>query len=382
MTQEEYDRSIIKHTKNIKDGQTLIQQQHIAAARIQAFMRMRQNSRRWVNITYPYLIRFRHVTTLVNEQLIDELLEDEIVPDVLIEIFSHAGDDEVRDPFLFFRLLCVYLCARVCVCVSTHPSPSPRVSPLLLSLFKSFPTPHTQGNDPFRPNPEQDRHVWTIWTEVMDETVTELADDVSRMVIRGYVNSYLQTRREKQQTALDPLSIVLQDYINEVTDLQIKQIVGASVQEMVQSYLRQQTADDFLNYTLQPLIEEVAMLAVDDIEVENVVNSMLSDYLRETCEEVAQESFVEMRDIIFSERQSRQYADVASAATRIFDNTSLRMLVRTMATNAESILMREYMNRLASGIMREFLGPSHTHARAHTHTLSFPLHSTHHVFIS
>ena len=95
MTQDEYDRSIIKHTKNISDGHTLIQQQHIAAARIQAFTRMRQHSRRWVNITYPYLIRFRHVTTLVNDQIIDELLEDEIVPDVLIEIFSHAGDDEV-----------------------------------------------------------------------------------------------------------------------------------------------------------------------------------------------------------------------------------------------------------------------------------------------
>ena len=160
--------------------------------------------------------------------------------------------------------------------------------------------------------------MWTIWTEVLDEAVAELAEDVSRTVIRGFVNSYLQTRREDQQTAVDPLSIVLQDYINEVTDLQIKQIVGASIQEMVQSYLRQQTADDFLNYTLQPLIEEVAMLAVDDIEVENVVDNMLSDYLQETCEEVAQEScLASCVTIIFSERQSRQHADIANAATRI-----------------------------------------------------------------
>ena len=137
--------------------------------------------------------------------------------------------------------------------------------------------------------------------------------------------------------------------------MQIKQIVSSSIGEMVQSYLRQQTADDFLNYTLQPLIEEVVMLAVDDIEVENVVDKMLAEYLQETCEEVAEESFLEMRDVISSERQSRQYADVASAAQRIFDNTSLRMLVRTMATSAESILMKEYMDRLVSGIMRTFL---------------------------
>ena len=68
---------------------------------------------------------------------------------------------------------------------------------------------------------------------------------------------------------------------------------------------------------------------------------------------MASESFFEMKDTIFNERQRRQYSEVAEAAQRIFDNTSLRMLIRTMATNAESILMRDYMNRLASGMMGE-----------------------------
>ena len=122
---------------------------------------------------------------------------------------------------------------------------------------------------------------------------------------------------------------------------------------MVQSYLRKQAADDFLNYTMQPLIEEVAFLAFDDIEVENTVGKMIEAYVQETCAEVAEESFLEMRDVIFSERQSRQYVDVAAAATRIFDNASLRMLIRTISTNAESILMRDYMTRLASGMMSE-----------------------------
>ena len=67
--------------------------------------------------------------------------------------------------------------------------------------------------------------------------------------------------------------------------------------------------------------------------------------------QVASESFFEMKDTIFNERQRRQYSEVAEAAQRIFDNTSLRMLIRTMATNAESILMRDYMNRLASGLL-------------------------------
>ena len=238
-----------------------------------------------------------------------------------------------------------------------------------------------QGNDPFRPNPEQDRQVWSIWTELMEETVEELSDMTARLVIRGFVNSYLQTRREEQQTALDPLSAVLEDYINEVADAETKKVVADAVQDMVQAYLRQQTADDFLNTTLQPLIEEVAMLAVDDIEVENVVNNMISDYLQDTSAEVAQESFLEMRDVIFDERQSRQYADVASATSRIFDNASLRMLIRALATNNESILMREYMDRLASGIMRKCFtivsfgtGTSRANSNPNNNFLLFHLH--------
>lgn len=183
--------------------------------------------------------------------------------------------------------------------------------------------------------------------------MSELSENVSRSVIRGFVNTYLQSRREEQQTEIDPLSAVFDDLLEEVIHSITRKTVGEAISSMVQSYLRQQAADDFLNYTMQPLIEEVAFLAIDDIEVENVVENMIEEYIQETSVEVAEESFLEMRDMIFSERQSRQYVEVAAAATRIFDNASLKMLVRTISTNAESILMREHLKRLASGIMSE-----------------------------
>ena len=148
---------------------------------------------------------------------------------------------------------------------------------------------------------------------------------------------------------------VIEDLSGEVSDDVVKKVVGECINEMVQSYLRQQTADDFLNTTLQPLIAEVAHLAMDDLEVENIVGNLVEDYILTTSQEVASESFLEMEDTIFGERQRRQYSEVAEASQRIFDNASLRMLVRTMATNAESILMRDYMDRLASGMLGKFL---------------------------
>ena len=270
-----------------------------AATKIQAFVRARQTYRAWENTTYPYLIRWKQQTAVVADNLVSELLEDEVIPDVLIDIFSHAGDVD----------------------------------------------------DPFAPNPEEDRQVWSLWVEIVNEVVAELGDGICRQVIQSFVNGYLQTRREAEQISPDPVAVVIEDIAGEVADDAAKKIVGECINEMVQSYLRQQTADDFLNTTLQPLIAEVAHLAMDDLEVDNIVADMVEEYILATSQEVASESFLEMKDTIFDERQRRQYSEVAEAAQRIFDNTSLRMLVRTMATNAESILMRDYMNRLASGML-------------------------------
>jgi hypothetical protein len=278
---------------------TLKEKMNQAATKIQAFVRTRLALMNWEKTMYPSLMRWHQQTLLVADRLVAELLEDEVIPDVLIEIFSHAGDE----------------------------------------------------NDPFAPNPEEDRHVWSVWVEIVNEVVADLGDGLCRQVIQSFVNGYLQVRREAEQVSPDPVAIVIEDLAGEVSDDVVKKVVGECINEMVQSYLRQQTADDFLNTTLQPLIAEVAHLAMDDLEVENIVGNMVEEYILSTSQEVASESFLEMEDTIFGERQRRQYSEVAEAAQRIFDNASLRMLVRTMATNAESILMRDYMNRLASGML-------------------------------
>ncbi len=272
----------------------------LPACRIQNYVRMRQASGRWENVTYPYMIRWRHQTSVVVDNLVEELLDDEIIPDVLIEIFSHAGHED---------------------------------------------------RDPFAPNPAEDRIVWGIWSEVVDDVVSDLGKGLAQQVIAAFVNTYLQQRRDEQSVTMDPSAVVAEDIAVEVADSEVKSIVGDCISEMVQAYLRQQTADQFLNTTLQPLIAEMALLALDDIEVDVVVNNMVEDFILETSKDVAEEAFGEMQDTIFGERQSRQYTDVATAAKRIFDNTSLRMLVRTMATNSENILMREYMDKMASGMI-------------------------------
>ena len=123
--------------------------------------------------------------------------------------------------------------------------------------------------------------------DLVTEVVEDLGESLCRQVIQSFVNGYLQTRREEEQVSPDPVSIVIEDIAGEVSDDIAKKLVGECINEMVQSYLRQQTADDFLNTTLQPLIAEVAHLAMDDLEVENIVASMLEEYTLDTAREVS-----------------------------------------------------------------------------------------------
>ena len=73
--------------------------------------------------------------------------------------------------------------------------------------------------------------------------------------------------------------------------------------------------------------------------------------LDETVAEVAKETFVEMEETIFRDRQNLQFHEVSTFASRIIEVASLRLLSRTIATNAESILVRQYMERLSSAML-------------------------------
>eukprot|EP00949_MAST-11_sp_MAST-11-sp1_P001052 g1052.t1 len=270
-----------------------------AALTIQTLFRTFKLARNWRNFTKPRMIRMRQATLEVSEELLDELLEDEVIPDMLIEIFSHAGGEQ----------------------------------------------------DPFAPNPEEDRLAWSVWTDLVESVVAEIGKDVVSLEIRNFVNSYLHEKSEDEKQSKNPIDAVATDILDEVVAEDMRQIVGFSVQEMVSEYLFLQNFEEFLDKTMQPLVVEVALESIAENEVEAIVSNMIEGYVSETTREVVEEASAEMGKSVMQERQSKQFNLVKASAERILDTSFLRLLSRLIATNAESILMRDRMQTLAHSLI-------------------------------
>ena len=70
------------NSKKKTPKQTLQEKMGMAATRIQAFVRTRLAILRWEHTMYPALMRFQQQTLIVADNMVAELLEDEVIPDV------------------------------------------------------------------------------------------------------------------------------------------------------------------------------------------------------------------------------------------------------------------------------------------------------------
>ena len=72
----------------------------------------------------------------------------------------------------------------------------------------------------------------------------------------------------------------------------------------------------------------------------------MEEFLSETCTNVATESMEELKDVIHRERTRTQFAVISKATTRLIETMTLRMLSLSLATNGETIIMKDRLQRL------------------------------------
>lgn len=264
-----------------------------AATRIQAAARMWMQGKKWLGLTMEIMFGWRKAGNFIVNDLIDEVVVDGFIPDVLIEIFSHAGG----------------------------------------------------RGDPFETNPEEERVAWDIYSTIVDEVVEDLSRAVVKKEIAAFVNSYLQ-QKEELNNQFDPVeasaNLVLEDCITEY----MNDIVKESVAAMVSEYLFLQNYEEFLHAALDPIMKEIVFVAQEDIEIEDYVDEMMEDLLSETCANVATESMEELKDVIHQERTRTQFAIISKATTRLIETMTLRMLSLSLATNGETIIIKDRLQRL------------------------------------
>ena len=269
------------------------EKRNAAVRKIQALARMWLARKQWLGLSTEILFGWRKAGLMIVDDLVEEVVVDGLIPDVLIEIFSHAGG----------------------------------------------------RGDPFATNPMEDRVAWGVYNMLVDEVVEDLTTVVVKKEVRSFVTSYLQVKEERKDQ-YDPIEqcsrIVLTDSLTEF----VNEIVKESVSSMVSEYLFLQNYEEFLHASLDPILKEVVYDSIYDFNIETYVEGMLDDFFRETCTEIAKESMVELKDIIHQERLATQYSIISKTSERIVETMTLRMLALTLATNGETIIMKDRMSRL------------------------------------
>ncbi len=269
------------------------EKRHAAMRKIQAVARMWLARRKWLGLSTEILFGWRKAGLMIVDDLVEEVVVDGLIPDVLIEIFSHAGG----------------------------------------------------RGDPFATNPMEDRVAWGIYNLLVDEVVEDITTVTVKKEVRKFVTSYLEVK-EETKNQFDPIEQCSQIVLNDSLTEFVNDIVKESVSSMVSEYLFLQNYEEFLHASLDPILSEVVFDSIYDFNIETYVDVMLNDFFRETCTEIAQESMVELKDIIHQERLATQYSIISKTSERIVETMTLRMLALTLATNGETIIMKDRMSRL------------------------------------
>jgi hypothetical protein len=264
-----------------------------AARKIQSCVRMYLANRKWFGLAVHVMFGWRKAGNAIISDLIEEVVVDGLIPDVLIEIFSHAGG----------------------------------------------------RGDPFGENPEVERTSWSIWNMVLEDVVEDLATVVVKKQVHSFVNEYLH-RKEEKNNQFDPVQSCAHIVMNDCLQEFINDIVKDSVGRMVEEYLFLQQYEEFLHTALEPIIGGVVQSAQYELDVDNFVDFMLEEFIQETCKDVAEESHEELKDVIFREREAQQFAIISKASERLVETMTLRLLALSLATNGETIIIKDRMQRL------------------------------------
>ena len=183
-----------KNNERTMKRELALQKRDSAVRKIQAVARMWLARRKWLGLSTEVMFGWRKAGHMIIDDLVEEVVVDGLIPDVLIEIFSHAGG----------------------------------------------------RGDPFATNPAEDRASWGIYNMLVDEVVADMATVIVKKEIRGFVAHYLRAK-EESKNQFDPVEQCSQIVLNDALVEFVNDIVKESVSSMVSEYLFLQNYEEFLH---------------------------------------------------------------------------------------------------------------------------------------
>ncbi|GBG31345.1 Hypothetical Protein FCC1311_075692 [Hondaea fermentalgiana] len=215
----------------------------------------------------------------------------------------------------------------------------------------------TNAKHEYDPVSEDERMAYTMLENVLNKVVSQEIERAVRGVVRVFMDDFLhqQTRRDH-----DPITANVQRIVDECTAQMTDEVVREALQDMVDAYLFQQQFDVLLDKYLASLVREVVVTALTEVEVEQMCTSMLDDTMDTITREVVTESLQEAETSIKRQRQREDFALVNKMMDRVLNRALARHLLQTIASNGDDVVFREQMQvymrqKLGDALIRRIL---------------------------
>ncbi|KAK7106141.1 uncharacterized protein [Littorina saxatilis] len=224
--------------------------------------------------------------------LVSEFLEEEIIPDLLMETF----DEYERRPLILPK----------------YYEPSPRV---------------------YHPAYDNPLYLPTLYSceDIMSDGIRDLADDIVREVTTELNEEYMESKLPKR----DPLEDFLTTLLDDAVDLGLRDVVRECVIEMAQSYMTDETANNVYLELLHEELHRVIPGVLDDVHFDIVAMEFIEE------------------EVIAAEAEE-EAASVAAEMLQHYDNKITRRELKEVSKKANGLLGDSLlMNYMLSVIARQ-----------------------------
>ena len=143
----------------------------------------------------------------------------------------------------------------------------------------------------------------------------------------------------------------MDDIVEECVAEEARAIVAESASEIVKEYIFLSAVDTFMESALKPIIADVARDAREEVAVGHMCDDFIAGLVGEIGRDLAAETLQEWELRSKMSKDLAEHAHVQLAAQRIIDRAALRQLSQMIASNGESILVGQMLDRLLESLV-------------------------------
>eukprot|EP00941_MAST-03F_sp_MAST-3F-sp1_P001666 g1666.t1 len=205
----------------------------------------------------------------------------------------------------------------------------------------------------FSDRPLLEMWCYDVCNSVVIETVEEESRKIISQVMRWMVSSYMTEQRLERNSKgqSNDFSLLTNEYIGDHIAEVAPGIVRDALGELVTDHFFTSQCDEFLEKALLPELKNVAIEAHFELSCENTCKSLIDETIIDIGKEIVSESIFDEERVGLQIRRKRDEPVIIKSCDRVVGRLLLQRLLQVLATRGEVLVMQGAMD----GLLRMFI---------------------------